>query len=83
MGTPESMKQPLLSPHRLSSSGASFEEAEEVPVTKRWKLQTKPERRGFWIQFGLGLWAGLATLGEQLSAFRVTGGVVIVVAGVC
>jgi len=60
-----SISEPL-----LASSRASSEQSDDSPedglLRKDWKQtrHAKATRNGDWIKVGLGVWAGLATLGK-------------------
>jgi hypothetical protein len=64
------MSEPLLSSRR-SSSELGGDSPEDGLLRKESKRHRKPERNGDWIKIGLGIWAGLATLGEKLFAPRI------------
>jgi hypothetical protein len=62
------MSEPLLSSRRSSSE---FDGSpEDGLLREKSKLHSMAERNGDWIKIGLGVWAGLATLGEKLLALR-------------
>jgi hypothetical protein len=62
------MSEPLLSSRRPSSELG--DSPEDGLLGKQPKRHTKPERNGDWIKIGLGVWAGVATIGEKLFARR-------------